>query len=399
MGPAYRYISADSHLEVAVDRWTPRMPKKYRDRAPRMVELDTGGQAWAIEGRPLRIQGLDLFGGKTYKEISPINGRYEQTEGTGSAEQRLLEQDRDNIEAEVFFPGVGGPTFWRGISNDEAYKSLIRAYNEFLIEEYCAVNPNRLIPMGLIPETNVDDAVAELAYCAKAGMKGVVLHSFPSREPFPVPSDDKFWEAAVDSDLTITAHTTLNDPSYTGPFFKYNWNVEMGFGRDPVKSIGRYYQAGGMSLLQLVMAGVFERFPDLSIGWLENQVGWIPHWLDTVDDEYRRQVSWIEAQAGLTLLPRKPSDIILDHNWWGFIYNPSGVKMRHMIGVDKILWSSDFPHYHGDWPHSVEIVEEQFSGVDEEEKFQIVRGNALERYGIETEGPKTYQELGASTQK
>jgi hypothetical protein len=65
MVPAYRYISADSHLEVAVDRWTPRMPKQYRDRAPRMVELDTGGQAWAIEGRPLRIQGLDLFGGKT----------------------------------------------------------------------------------------------------------------------------------------------------------------------------------------------------------------------------------------------------------------------------------------------------------------------------------------------
>jgi hypothetical protein len=133
-----------------------------------MVELDTGGQAWAIEGRPLRIQGLDLFGGKTYQEISPIKGRYDQTEGTGSAEQRLLEQDKDNIEAEVLFPGVGGPTFWRGIGHDAAYKALIRAYNAFLIEEYCAVSPNRLLPMGLIPETTVDDAVAELEYCAKS---------------------------------------------------------------------------------------------------------------------------------------------------------------------------------------------------------------------------------------
>jgi len=103
--------------------------------------------------------------------------------------------------------------------------------------------------------------------------------------------------------------------------------------------------------------------------------------------------------AGLQPLPRKPSAIILDHNWWGFIYNPCGVQIRHLIGVDKILWSSDFPHHHGDWPRSVAIVEEQFAGVDEEEKFQIVRGNALERYGIETDGPKTYQEEVAATRR
>jgi Amidohydrolase len=91
-----------------------------------------------------------------------------------------------------------------------------------------------------------------------------------------------------------------------------------------------------------------------------------------------------------------PNEIILDHTWWGFIYNPSGVRMRPMIGVDKILWSSDFPHDHGDWPHSVAIVDEQFAGVDEEEQFQIVRGNALKRYGIETDGSKTSQEVVAA---
>jgi len=125
------------------------------------VELDTGGQAWAIEGRPLRIQDWTCSGARPTRRSAPSRGD-NQTEGTGSAEQRLLEQDRDNIEAEVLFPGVGGPTFWRGISHDAAYKAFLRAYNEFLIEEYCAVSPNRLIPMGLIPETNGDDAVAEL---------------------------------------------------------------------------------------------------------------------------------------------------------------------------------------------------------------------------------------------
>ena len=84
--------------------------------------------------------------------------------------------------------------FWRGIADDEAYKAMIRAYNQWLAEEYCAYSPNRLIAMGVLPDTGVDDAVAEMEYCAGAGLKGVNLHRFPAGQSYVTPDDDRFWD-------------------------------------------------------------------------------------------------------------------------------------------------------------------------------------------------------------
>src|SRR4051812_3250942 len=106
MTRAYHCISADSHLEVPPERWTVRMPKKYRDRAPRRIDLADGSVAVMVEGQALRISGLELCG-KPFDEWSPIGVRHEDSPGTGSPEQRLREQDLDGVDAEVLFTGVG----------------------------------------------------------------------------------------------------------------------------------------------------------------------------------------------------------------------------------------------------------------------------------------------------
>src|SRR5262249_58938840 len=127
--------------------------------------------------------------------------RVEDAAGTGSAQQRVQEQDMDGMEAEILFPAmVAGPVFWRNISHDEVYKAVIRAYNDWLGEEYCAVAPDRLIGMGVMPITNVDDAIAEMQHCAKLGLKGIQLGALPNAKGYPTPEDDKFWAAAVDMD-------------------------------------------------------------------------------------------------------------------------------------------------------------------------------------------------------
>ena len=124
MATEYRTISADSHLEISCARWTPRVPAKYRDRAPRLIRLSTGGDAWQIENRPLWICGFDLCG-KLYEQRLPLGVRYEGEAGAGTAEQRVREQDQDGVDAEVQFPGLGGPNFWRGIRDDSAYKAVV----------------------------------------------------------------------------------------------------------------------------------------------------------------------------------------------------------------------------------------------------------------------------------
>ena len=138
-----RVISADGHLEVLPERWTDRVPQKYRDRAPRTVELPNGGQAQMIEGRPLQEAFfLDLRAGRPDGEWQPTGLRVEDSAGTGPPEQRLKEQDADGMSAEILYPAmVSGPGLWRSIRHDDVYKSMVRAYNDWLGEEYAPMKP------------------------------------------------------------------------------------------------------------------------------------------------------------------------------------------------------------------------------------------------------------------
>src|SRR4249920_918668 len=134
----YRLFSADSHLEISPARWTDRVPEKFRDRAPRWVKLANGGDGIIIEGRPLYVVGLAIAG-KPYEhhELSGVN--YQGSEGAGTPEQRLREQDQDGVDGEVLYTSASNLSFWRGIKNDDAYLATIHAYNTFLAE-YCAAN-------------------------------------------------------------------------------------------------------------------------------------------------------------------------------------------------------------------------------------------------------------------
>src|SRR5712691_9231527 len=128
----YNLISGDSHLEIDAKWWRDRVPARFRDQAPRVVRLPDGSDAWLVEGQPLRQVPFDLYGGKGREVYRPMGQNYETTPGTGPAEQRLREQDQDGVDAEVLFPGAAGPRLWRSIRDDDVYKSVVRAYNDYL---------------------------------------------------------------------------------------------------------------------------------------------------------------------------------------------------------------------------------------------------------------------------
>jgi len=180
MARKIQMISGDSHLDIPPERWVHRMPKKWCDRAPRRIKLANGDDAFIIENRPPHAPTLQITGtGQSYDQHD-VKGISYDGPGTGSPEQRLREQDQDGVDAEILYTHPSYISSWRGISDNEPYKALIRAYNEWLAEEYCSFAPDRLIAMGVIPDTGIDDAVAELEYCARAGLKGVCLYKFPN---------------------------------------------------------------------------------------------------------------------------------------------------------------------------------------------------------------------------
>jgi uncharacterized protein len=382
----YRYISADSHLEIDSKHWLGRVPGKYRALAPRLVRQADGSDAWAIGEKILRpAAAADLYGGKGRDQYVPFNGKYEGTPGTGSAEQRVREQDQDGIDAEVLFPSQqGGPKFWRRVDDNAAYKAIVRAYNSWLAEEYCVVDPDRLIGVGILPlGCELPDVITELEYCAQAGLKTVLLQGFPNGKAHPSDEDDRFWARALELNMPVSVHVDLDRAGERkGPLFKYPQEPDEVMKKlthdlvDQVSRFGPVRGNGSVAAVQWVLSGLFDRFPALRVFFAENQIGWIPFFLQAADVRYDRHHRWAERLLGLKALKMPPSEYIREHCFWGFQFDRVGVELRHKINVERLMWGSDFPHQESDWPESLKIIDKSFAGVPAEEKYKMVCANA-----------------------
>ena len=384
----YRIISADSHLQIAAERWTPRIPAKYRGEAPRTVRMPDGTDATVsgIDGKPNLFTSGRLVG-LPYEDRSPVGGHYETSPGSGSPEQRLREQDMDGVDGEILFTHFGGASYYSGIKERAASKATIHAWNEFLAEEYCVVAPQRLIGMGMLPTTGVQDAIDEMEYCARAGLKGVYLAKFPDAGDMPRPEDDRFWAAALDLDMPLAGHVSfgLGRGPVTIPYAR-DLN-EVAAGVDPFSKFSQYAFRGALNALQMLFTEVLDRFPRLRFYFAETQTGWIPHFLEILDDQYDRHIHWAQRLAGMKKLDRRPSEYIREHFWWGFMRNAVGVRARHEIGVTRMMWGTDFAHAESDWPESQRVIDEVFAGVPEDQRRLMLGGNAIEYFHLDPAPP------------
>jgi predicted TIM-barrel fold metal-dependent hydrolase len=386
MARHYRYISADGHFESPPEQWTHRVPKQYRDRAPRRIKLANGRDGLLIEGRPLVYGGTSLYGGRAPEEFDPTVLDFDSTPGCGSAEQRLREQDEDGIDAEVLFAlDVRNPA----IRDKAAFLGIIQGFNDYLAEEYCAVERDRLIGVAVLPNVGVEVDIAEMTRCKRMGLKAVWLSTFPSGQSSPSAEDDRFWAAALDLEMPLIVHTSF--PTKVGSrdtrLFKYPREPE-GEKRPPTDFVQRFarqgpHHSGSVEASQLVVSGVFDRFPRLQIYWAENNVGWLPYFYEQIDHEYSINRFWAERHLGLPKLTRRPSEYLKEHAHWGFFEDHVGVKLRHEIGVNRMMWSTDFPHVVTRWPKSIEMFQSQTAGVPDDERWQMAAGNAIKFFRLD----------------
>jgi predicted TIM-barrel fold metal-dependent hydrolase len=392
MARDYKLISSDGHLEVPPERWRDRVPERYRDRAPRTIRLSNGGDALLIEGiPPQEANFLDLRAGSAVNKWKPTGIRVADAAGTGTPQQRVKEQDMDGMDAEVLFPAmVAGPVVWRNIRDDAVYKAVIRAYNDWLAEEYCPVAPDRLVGMGAIPETNVDDAVEELKHCKEKGLKGVLLGNLPANKDFPTLDDDKFWAAALDLDMPITVHVKFNPLSGLvgappSKLFQYPKEDPAAMGRlrrGLLEWICNFGLPPAISIAQLVLFGVFDRFPKLKLFFAETRLGWVPFWLEHADLWYDRHLGWAQELLGFQPLKRHPSEYVREHISFSVQYERVAVEERYHVGVDNIMFATDFPHIECEWPNSRPIIEKIYADVPPVEAKKILSQNAVKYFKL-----------------
>ena len=387
-------MSSDGHLEVRPERWSGRVPKKFAELIPRTVKMPDGGDAILVPGQPpYPAPFLDLRAGRTNETWMPFGVTVDDTAGVGPPEQRLKEQDADGMHAEVLFPNMQvGPRLWRNMTDDDAYRAVVRAYNDWLGEDYVPVSRDRLIGLGVIPWTNVDDAIAELEHCAKLGLKGVNLGVFPNGKAYPQPEDDRFWKAAVEMKMPLTVHVGFDrlGPRAQQPTFEYP-------GADPevVKKLGARKLVEwvalpfltippSVSLAQLTLCGVFDRVPDLKIFFAETRLGWVPFWMEEADYWYERHRHWAAKLLNFKALERRPSEYVREHIYFSVQHvERVAVELRRHVGVDRMMFATDFPHIECDWPNTRPFAEKLFAGVPADEAWRIAAGNMLEFFHLE----------------
>ena len=384
MARQYRVISADSHIDLNPDVWNHRVPARWRERAPRRVRMENGSDAIVVDGGKPNTIGITRSVGVRPEELHTQVPTFETAAGTGSPERRLEEQDRDGVDAEIMFSQIH--SVLRQAKEDDFYLALVRAYNEYLAEEYRAPAPDRLIPLAIIPTTGIDDAVAELEHSARLGFKGIALTSFPNGRGYPTPEDDRFWSAALDLDMPLSKHGggrfigKRDDPPLLYAQMPSDPDMHKA---DALQELYRWCGSNAAGCMQMAYAGVFDRFPTLQMYWAETMAGWIKYAKWQMDDSYRRYRHMMHAYWALDFLERAPSEYITHQNHWGFLYDPVGVELRDSIGSDKLMWASDFAHAASDWPNSPHVIDEIFVGVPEDEKYAMVAGNAVKYWHLD----------------
>jgi len=377
MGRKYKVISGDGHVETPPESWVKYMPEEHRDRAPRLIRLPKGGEAWLIEGQPLIPNGQNITG---RGPVKTSGGSYYKAdgsaaEGAGDARQRLREQDLDGIDAEVLFPPVFASRAIENIADKDVYRALIRAYNTFLARDYCAVAPDRLIGNGVIPSTGVDDAVAELEFLKREGIRSVSLHNFPNGSGFASPADDAFWKRSLELGIKLSPHFGFGQMS---PGMDH---VGLGTTGDPFAGTLTQRVSGQppmYTMSQLIVAGVLDRFPKLEFYFAEVNASWLPWALFVIDDNYE-----IFRGPYNRSLPRKPSEYILDHFWFGIIRDPKAIAMRDHVPFDRLMFGTDFPHSVGTFPNSKQFLDDAFEGVDAKYSRKMLLENPAKYYGLD----------------
>ena len=296
--------------------------------------------------------------------------------------KRIEAMDIDGVGATLLFPSAGGAV--SSIHDEELYLACMSTYNDAVMEWAREASDRRVFPAAQIPCVGIEHAMAELERVAKMGFRHYAFNQWPSGSPYPSPADDPFWSLLQETGLIVSFHGFgYGRPSTSaaaGGVLTHKNTKAVSVGGQPQEMIAALRGAGlgaTLGLGMLALSGVLERFPALRFGMIETSVGWFPTFMERLDDTFSRHRFLVEPGIG-----RLPSELLgrfrisMDREWMG-------LKWRHSVGVDNLMFGTDFPHIGNFYPHSRFYIELAMQDVPYEEKEKILWSNGASLYGID----------------
>ncbi|WP_406297282.1 amidohydrolase [Embleya sp. NBC_00888] len=387
-GELPKIISVDDHvIEPAhlFERW---LPKKYHERGPKPVTTGIGtleytGASYKIttdpDGPPADWWFYEDLRFPYKRNIAAVGfSRDEMTlEGITRAEmrpglydpaERLKDMDVNHVEASLCFPTFPrfcGQTFSEAADKEVAL-ACVRAYNDWMVEEWCGDSGGRLIPLIIIPLWDVRLAVEEVERNRARGVTAVCFSEIPAFLGLPSIHTgywDPFFRVCADLGVTINMHigssSTMPAASPDAP---------------AAVQASLSFNNAMASMADFIFAGIPARFPKIKLAYSEGQMGWIPYALERMDDVWLEHRAW--AVTG-EVLPEAPSYYFRRNMFACFFRDRHGVNSLDVIGEDNVTFETDYPHVDSTWPHTKKIAEEHLAGLSEETVYKIIRGNAI----------------------
>lgn len=357
----YGVISADDHVCEHPDVWTKRMSgQKWGDRVPHVETQADGGQRWMIDGKAVGLPGAGVV------DLAPA---------AYSASERLKAMDKDGVDYSVLYPTMSGMSGeWFGRLDDiELEIACVRAYNDWLIEEWANVSP-RFVPQCIVPIWPMERTVAEIRHAVKSGHKGVIYPASPMElKDVPhinEPAYDPLWSVCQELNVPLCFHSGASPKIQMRPDGNFSPATARAFS-GIVRSVSSI-----AVLANFLFSKVLYRFPNLKVVFAESSLGWAAYEMEYAD--YQSAADGL-GQEGYSL---KPSELFQRQCYFTCWYDRESLRVRRYVGSGNILWSTNFPLETSTWPATHQHLDSALAGVPDDERRQIQWENAAKLYSL-----------------
>jgi predicted TIM-barrel fold metal-dependent hydrolase len=378
-----RLISVDDHVVEHPQVWTDRLPAALRERGPRVIDakdgmldlngkpLRSGSQAWMFDDKIFPTIALNAVAGKAHEDYSWEPYRFEDVRrGCWDPVARLADFDQDGIYGSLAFPtfpGFAGAKFITLTQDRELALACVQAYNDFMLDEWCAADPDRFIPMVILPLWDVEASVKEVKRTAAKGAKALSVPDSPA--PLGLPS---YYTDHWDPLLAVVEEAGLPLCKHFGTSGTSRSSRQVSPETPETVMISLAGCLSMFALADLLQSPVLHKFPRLKVAMSEGGIGWIPYLLERMDHVWARHRHY-ETNVNQTV---SPSELFQRNVWGCFIDDEIGIKLRHDIGLSRITWECDYPHSDTNWPNARAAAAKQLQDVPDDEVHQIVELNA-----------------------
>jgi predicted TIM-barrel fold metal-dependent hydrolase len=368
MDPATAIYSCDDHLDLSAvppDVWESRLPSAAAGRGPH-VETRDGTSVWVCEDRVIGRSGISAKTADAVKKLSAIGRAGIEDDGfrAGTPKLRLEDMDRDGLWVSVIY---GPAALGLPIQDPELQRLSFAAWNDWALEEFNAVAPDRLCALAFLPGHSPEAAAAELERAAGLGHRGAILDAFSV--DIGDPAWDRLWAVAEQTGLPISFH--IKGGSWSGLSYR----------------LGKWQSAAFASIMPLqfdealatmVFSGALERHPGCKLVLAESGIGWLPYFLARMDLEWHALRDKIDGS-----ITTSPSELFRRQVIATFEEEALGGELIPLLGADSCMWASDYPHTDSTFPNSRDAIEETLGSLPAADRRKITAGNCARLYGFE----------------